>query len=159
MFYQNPCAGRCLLRKILVHLQTEHHLLLLLLLCIAWLCSDSATGKETPQINFWPSVFLLPRFFLPVPFYLLGKRLKLANIFSLSRLCAQAWMCAMGKGPEFHRCSHGSTGFKGNLAISIFPFRHPCHRSSVRAWSSLKLVCAGRVVFLKCLMCFSNRCL
>lgn len=98
-------------------------------------------------------------FFLPVPFYLLGKRLKLANIFSLSRLCAQAWMCAMGRGPEFHRCSRGSTGFKGNLAISVFPFRHPCHRSSVRAWSSLKLVSAGRVVFLKCLMCFSNRCL
>lgn len=38
--------------KILVQLQIEHHLLHLLHLCIAWLCSDSETGKETPQINF-----------------------------------------------------------------------------------------------------------
>lgn len=70
MLYQNQCAGRSLLRKILVRLQIEHHLLHLLHLCIAWLCSDSETGKETTQMSFWPYFLPLPQFFcyvLPFP--------------------------------------------------------------------------------------------
>ena len=155
VLYQNQCAGRSLLRKSLVQLQIRHHLLHLLHLCIAWLCSGSETGKETPQINCWPYFFAsAPVFLLPIPFPFLGERLKLANTSWLSCLYARfCWMCAMEKGPEFHRCSHRSTDFKGNLAIYIFPFQHPCHRSSVLAWPSLKLVSACWVVFFSSVWC------
>lgn len=117
VFYQNP---------VLVDLCWEqpqfsckqHHLLHLLHLCIAWLCSGSETGKETPQIIFWHILASAPDFCASCSLFSSRERLQFAGTSCLSPLNAQfCWMCAVEKGSGFPRCSHRCNDFKGKFFI------------------------------------------
>lgn len=96
VIYQNQCAGGSLLRKILVQLQIWHHLLHLLHLCIAWLCSGSERGKEIPKLISDHIFLLLLQFFCCLlPFSFQGKGLNLQTLLGCPTFMYSSVKCVL----------------------------------------------------------------